>query len=127
MSRHPATLLQRLRLHKGVWMLLALAVFIKVASATVCLLDGPRLVLIADARLATADVVVGADPVAVSSDEVCLLGEPSGCHCACAHASTLPAPALAVASTVVIHSVDIHLSAAPSMRSLASPLRPPIA
>lgn len=127
MSRFPATLLQRLRAHKGVWMLLALAVFLKVASASVCLLDGPEIVTASGNQSIAATLIASTDSSATSADDACLLGESGGCHCACAHASTLPAPGLVVAAHFVIPSVEVHPPEAAEPRILASPLRPPIA
>lgn len=127
MSRRPARLLQRLRLNRGVWMLLLFAAFIKVASATACLLDGPRPVMVPDASTETSHFTATTNDGAAGSDEVCMLGETGDCHCACAHASTLPSPALIVIAHGGLPSVAIHPPVAASMRILASPLRPPIA
>lgn len=109
-------------------MLLAFAVFLKVVSASVCLLDAPRIATIPTTQAGTAQVAaVAAESDMTSSEEACLLDEANGCHCACAHASTLPASALAVMPHFVASSLHSHPPAAPSMRTLASPLRPPIA
>ncbi|MDF4003430.1 hypothetical protein P3W33_08515 [Luteibacter sp. PPL552] len=118
--------LQRLRTHRGVWVLLAFAVFLKIASASACLLDGQGIAMIPGPEGNATHLVAVADAGAVSVDD-CMLGEGGGCHCACAHASTLPAPGLVVAAHLAVDSIDIHPPIAPTVRILASPLRPPIA
>jgi hypothetical protein len=126
MHARTASLFQRLRSHKGAWLLVLAAIMIKVAAATVCVLDGPKVVALATSQAVAAQ----ADATHASSatgDEDCLLGEVGGCHCACAHAATLPATAPFVASLVIPPTISAHPPVSPSPRVSPSPLRPPIA
>ncbi|WP_052697947.1 hypothetical protein [Luteibacter yeojuensis] len=120
MPNRTATVFQRLRSLKGAWILVMFAVLIKVASTTACTLDGPSTVAI-------ASVAVAASHADAGPDEGCLLGEPGGCHCACAHAVALPSAAPVVALVTLLPFIQAHPPAAPSVRAPASPLRPPIA
>jgi len=121
-------LFQRLRLHRGAWMLVVFAMLIKFAASTACLLDGPRIFVDGDQSGATTEtqslVATSADS---QDDESCLLGEPGGCHCACAHAVTMPAASFDTVASALLPSIHAHAPVAPSMRPMASPLRPPIA
>lgn len=121
----PATLLQRLRLHRGVWLLVAVALLIKFATSTACLLDGPRPVFASAGDTAASMIAVSdtQDP----PDETCLLGEAGGCHCACAHAVAVPASGLRVAIVLPPSGVALHVPAATPPRGPGSLLRPPIA
>jgi hypothetical protein len=124
MSRSTATVLQRLRLHKGAWALMLLAAFIKLASSTACFMDMPRLAVAPDdIRAVTTTLAATPD----DTGDSCVLGEGGGCHCACAHMTPLPAgtPALAVAHS--LPSPMVHPPSAPASRAPASLLRPPIA
>jgi len=113
-----------LRSHKGAWMLVFAAILIKVMTATACMLDGPRIV--DAAAVAASETATQAQTVDDRGDD-CLLGESGGCHCACAHAMTLPAVAPSLALTVRPMPVDIHPPVTPSLRTVGSLLRPPIA
>lgn len=104
-------------------MLVFAAILIKVMTATACMLDGPRV---------TGSVASAAGPTILAQvvddrGDDCLLGESGGCHCACAHAMTLPAVAPSLALTVRPMPVDIHPPVTPSLRTIGSLLRPPIA
>ena len=105
-------------------MLVFAAILIKVTAATVCMLDGPRVA----ASATTVGVSQAMETQSVDDqDDDCLLGENGGCHCACAHAMTLPAVTPGVALAILPLSVEPHRPVAPSLRPVASPLRPPIA
>jgi len=120
--------LQRLRRHKGGWVLLFAALMIKIAASTVCVLDGPPLASGTPASgQAQALVTMQADTVTAGDGDVCLLGEGSGCHCACAHGAALPMTAVALTSVVALPQVVTHLPSAPPALIARSPLRPPIA
>src|SRR4051812_7070664 len=134
MHRTLPTIFQRLRRHKGGWMLLIAALVIKIAAGTACVLDGPGFASAAPvdgytAVLDTAQANVGSADVGAAADnaDACLLGEGSDCHCACAHAAALPTTAPAVATVVRLPEVVSHLPAAPVALATRSPLRPPIA
>jgi len=128
MSRALPTLLQRLRRHKGGWLLLIMALMIKVAAGTMCVLDGPSLVSSepAGGHAQIANALQAA--VAPADDgDACHLGEAGGCHCACAHATALPTTMPALVTVVALPGVVSHLPATPTPLFMRSPLRPPIA
>ena len=128
MSRTLPTLLQRLRRHKGGWLLLIAALMIKIAAGTVCVLDGPRLASRDPSGDHTKRVsVVEAATSSADDGDGCLLGEVGGCHCACAHATALPPAMPALVAVVGLPAVVSHLPAAPTPLFNRSPLRPPIA
>lgn len=128
MSRTLPTLLQRLRRHKGGWLLLVAALMIKIAAGTVCVLDSPRLAageLSGDhTKMVT---VVEAATSSIDDGDACQLGEVGSCHCACAHATAFPTAMPALVAIVGLPAVVSHLPAAPSPWFNRSPLRPPIA
>lgn len=105
-------------------MLVFAAILIKITTATACMLDGPRVV--DAAAVAASEITMQAQTIDDQGDD-CLLGESGGCHCACAHAMTLPAVAFHLALTVRPMPVDIHPPVTPSLRTIGSLLRPPIA
>jgi hypothetical protein len=128
MPRSLPTLFQRLRRHRGGWMLLIAALMIKIATGTICVLDGPGLIATATASEHTLTVGnVQADTASANDGDACLLGEAGGCHCACAHAVTLPTTLPALAAVIALPVVIGHLPAAPTPLASPSPLRPPIA
>jgi nitrous oxidase accessory protein NosD len=125
---HPTpNLLQRLRRHKGGWVLLFAALMIKIAASTVCVFDGAR---VASTPTVPGDAVtvsvLAAEAVAADND-LCLLGEGSGCHCACAHGAALPMTTPVVAAVVVPDGLVRHVPSAPTALYPPSLLRPPIA
>lgn len=129
MSRATPTVLARLRRHRGLWWLLAFAFFIKLATGTVCLADGlnTRASSISSAPAVAALSMDVATPSFDEDGDACVLGEPGGCHCACAHTATLPAT-VAIALPRVDARFDAPISAPDFVpTALASPLRPPIA
>jgi hypothetical protein len=125
MPRSLPTLLQRLRRHKGGWVLLIAALMIKVATGTVCLLDGSPLP--GSPPSSGQTLTLATDTASTNDGEACLLGEGSDCHCACAHAAALPVAAPALAAVISLPGVVSHLPAAPTLLVSPSPLRPPIA
>jgi hypothetical protein len=121
-------MLQRLRRHKGGWLLLIAALMIKIAAGTVCVMDGPSLASSAPSGDHAEIVsVLQASTSSVDDGDACLLGEPGGCHCACAHATALPATMPALIAVVGLPAVVGHLPAAPTPLFNRAPLRPPIA
>lgn len=124
MHARPVNVIQRLRSHKGAWMLVIAAILIKVMTATACMLDGPRIV--DAAAVVASETTTQAQTIDDQGDD-CLLGESGGCHCACAHAMTLPAVAPDVVLAVLPRSVESHPPVTPVVRANASLLRPPIA
>jgi hypothetical protein len=127
MSRSLPTLLQRLRRHKGGWLLLIAALMIKIAAGTVCVLDGPRVASSGPSGGHTNIASVVEAATSADDGDACLLGEAGGCHCACAHATALPATLPALAAVVSLPIVVSHLPVAPTPLFNRSPLRPPIA
>jgi hypothetical protein len=123
-----ASFFQRLRRHRGAWMLVALAMLIKFAASTACLLDGPIAgPLAGESSAVTVSGTPVADVTMSFDDEHCVLGEAGGCHCACAHAVTLPAYALSISASAWLPGIDSHPPVAPLLGASVSPLRPPIA
>jgi hypothetical protein len=128
MSRSLPSMLQRLRRHKGGWLLLIAALMIKIAAGTVCVLDGPGLASSEPSGDHTKIVsVLQATATSTDDGDACLLGEAGGCHCACAHATALPATMPALVAIVGLPAVVSHLPTAPTPLFNRSPLRPPIA
>ncbi len=128
MSRPLPTMYQRLRRHKGGWLLLIAALIIKIAAGTVCVLDGPRLASSTPSTPHTLTLnALEANTPSTDDGETCLLGEAGGCHCACAHATALPTAMPALAAVIGLPVVVSHLPAAPLSPVNRSPLRPPIA
>jgi hypothetical protein len=125
MHRSLPTLLQRLRRHKGGWVLLIAALMIKVATGTVCLLDGSPLP--GGPPSSGQTLALATDTASASDGEACLLGEGDGCHCACAHAAALPVAAPALEAVISLPIIVSHLPVSPSRLVSPSPLRPPIA
>lgn len=127
MSRFPPSLLSRLRVHRGAWLVCVLTLVFKLFASSVCL---------ADDGLATLSDPAGSPQVVAVSDAAefglgdagCVLGDAGGCHCACAHAVPLPPVTTAPAPIAVLsgsewppispHYVPTHTT---------SLLRPPIA
>jgi hypothetical protein len=128
MSSRPPSLLARLRRHRGLWVLAVAVLLIKLASSTLCLTDGIAFQANATAPAAQAMLpVAAAEQGTAASEDGCVLGEGGTCHCACAHAVTLPVAmfagtALPVASMPASRILPGTLPGTP-----ASLLRPPIA
>lgn len=128
MHRHPSSFLAHLRRHRGLWALAVAVLLIKLATSTLCLVDGqgPRANL---APSATASTLPAATPEHAIPDtgDGCVLGEGGDCHCSCVHTVMLPmasvvAGALSAASVTPSLSLPDAIPDAP-----ASLLRPPIA
>jgi hypothetical protein len=119
MHRSLPTFFQRLRRHRGGWMLLIAALMIKVAASTACVLDGPKPIVDA--------VSVGQVTALADDGDLCFLGESGDCHCSCAHAVALPTTMPSVATIVALPGVMVHLPAPNAPLAQRSPLRPPIA
>ena len=120
-------LLKRLRRHRGLWVLVMAVLLIKLVSGSVCVADGGERDGFSGRVSVAAAAAMQATPQVPSDDGACLLGEGGSCHCACAHAATLPVSlVLAVGNpgmSLVIPSADAgHVPAV-----TASLLRPPIA
>jgi hypothetical protein len=128
MSRATPTALARLRRHRGVLWLLAFAFVVKLAAGTVCLADGlnGRASCISFApAMAALSVDTAASSINEDGDR-CVLGEPGGCHCACAHTATLPA-SIAIAFPRIDTRFDAPIIAPDFVpATMASLLRPPI-
>jgi hypothetical protein len=129
MSRASPAALTRLRHHRGLWWLLAFALIVKLAASTVCLTDGFSGRTLGSSSMPTmVELSLDTGTSSISDDgDTCVLGEPGGCHCACAHTATLP-------TTIAIDlpRIDARFSApaivpdfAPA--AMTSLLRPPIA
>jgi hypothetical protein len=131
MLRPAPSLLSRLRRHRGVWLLAVAVLMIKLTAGTICLGDGPSLRLASTAATATSlygvslDVTEYSAPAGAKGD--CLLGEPGGCHCACAHSVTLPTTALASITTMEVRFASPAIRAGFTPAMTGSLLRPPIA
>jgi len=126
MSASSANLFHRMRVSRRAWLLVALALLVKLATATACLLDGPSFAS-APADRGDATQLVLATPGDMPGDDACALGEGGGCHCACAHAMALPAAAFAVGSFTLLPAYVSQPPVTPSPRDAIAPLRPPIA
>ena len=127
MSSSALPLLTRLRRHRGLWVLVMAVLLIKLVSASICVADGGERDGFSGRASVAAAMTIHATAQAPSSDGACLLGEGGSCHCACAHAATLPVSmVLAMGNPgmpLAIPSADAgHV---PAMT--ASLLRPPIA
>lgn len=126
MSVPSANLFQRMRVSRRAWLLVALALLVKLATATACLLDGPSFAS-APADRGDATHLVLATSADAAAEAPCALDEAGGCHCACAHAMALPTATFAVGSITILPSYIPQPPVAPSPRTAVSPLRPPIA
>lgn len=129
MYRSAPSLLTRLRRHRGLWVLAVAVLMIKLVAGTVCMADAPEKRLVSTTTISPASLPVDTVAASVSADDAnaCLLGEGSGCHCACAHTVTLPVTTpLAIARVEArFDAFDIHSGFTPA--TTGSLLRPPIA
>jgi hypothetical protein len=127
MSRSPPSLLSRLRVHRGAWLVCVLTLAFKLFASSVCMADD-GLATLSD-RSGSPQVVAVSDAAELGLGNAgCVLGETGGCHCACAHAvplpplTTAPTPVAVLSSSewppIAPHCVPAHT---------ASLLRPPIA
>ncbi|MEO9078115.1 MAG: hypothetical protein ABI268_02275 [Rhodanobacter sp.] len=126
MFRPTQPFLIRLRRHRGLWLLAVLIVMFKLVTGTVCLGDvaGQRLATVSTTSSLALDMSAAETPAAIPD---CLLGEPGGCHCSCAHSLTVPSAALLSMTAMVVSfsSPLIRSGYVPAMTG--SLLRPPIA
>lgn len=118
----------RLRRHRGLWLLAVAVLMIKLVAGTLCLADAPdgqpaSSPVAAAAQLSTHTVTSAVD----DDSSICLLGEPGRCHCTCAHSATLPTVAVLTVSALHPHfdAPVIQPGSTPAMTG--SLLRPPIA
>ncbi|NMW22954.1 hypothetical protein HFP05_00600 [Rhodanobacter denitrificans] len=129
MYRSPPSLLTRLRRHRGLWVLAVAVLMIKLVAGTVCVADAPEKRFVSTTTISAASMHVDTVAPSVSADDAngCLLGEGSGCHCACAHTVTLPTTArLSIARVEArFDTFVIRSGFTPAMTG--SLLRPPIA
>ncbi|SEO95717.1 hypothetical protein SAMN02800692_3008 [Luteibacter sp. UNC138MFCol5.1] len=123
MQRRPSTLFDRLRRHRGVWVLALAVLLFKVAMSTACVLDGPRVAFAADAGTAVVAIADATD----GDGDACLAGEGGGCHCSCAHAVALPSSVSVATFGVPPSPLRAALPDAPTPAFRQSLLRPPIA
>ncbi|MGN6228349.1 MAG: hypothetical protein ACTHNM_13025 [Dyella sp.] len=123
-STYPS-LLSKIRRHRGLWSLAFVVLLLKLVSGTVCLADGAASSW--KASPSAAVVLTAEEPSLALSDDACLLGEGTECHCACVHSVALPTMASYALSPVAPQFVPPALS---DMRLAAPPgalHRPPIA
>ncbi|QNK01531.1 hypothetical protein [Dyella telluris] len=127
MSLRSPPLFHRLRRHRGLWALVVAVLLIKLVSGSLCLADGGERDMSVSQGHVVATAAFDAPATQPAGDGDCLLGEGTACHCACAHAATLPASAmLAIGMHVApFVSASVPLGRVPSMTG--SLLRPPIA
>lgn len=127
MSSPSLPLLKRLRRHRGLWALVVAVLLIRLVSGSVCLADGGERDGFSGRSVAAAAMTVQAPSQAASGDGDCLLGEGASCHCACAHAVSLPSTMMlavgAPDAPFLVSSVDAGRVPAVA----GSLLRPPIA
>ncbi|MBS0513926.1 MAG: hypothetical protein JSS16_00415 [Proteobacteria bacterium] len=129
MDRSLALSPTRLRRHRGLWVLAAIALLIKLASGMICLADGQAVTSAAiDPAVVCTTMMASIDIASTTDDgDTCLLGEAGGCHCACAHNVPLPSTTIAAVAVVAVgfYSLSPHSEFAPAANG--SLLRPPIA
>lgn len=119
-------MLNRLRRHRLLWVLALTVLSFKLVAGTICLNDTA-----ANRHAASVATIVAAQPVGNpyfdENGNACLLGETSGCHCACAE--TLPVPVTLSPHIAPVESPSVfHLPAYGFSPARAGPLlRPPIA
>jgi hypothetical protein len=127
MSPRSLPLLNRLRRHRGLWVLMVAVLLIKLLSSSVCLADGgERDVFPAKTHVAIA-ATFDAPAIGQSGDGDCVLGEGAACHCACPHAAALP---MSVALSIGTPTEAFLVATADADRPpsvTGSLLRPPIA
>ncbi len=119
--------MNRLRRHRGLWLLVVAVMLIKLASGSLCLADGGERDVGVAGVAAVAGAALVAAPANQSAGDDCLLGEGASCHCACAHSATLPASvALAIGNAVTAFvPPSFEVGRVPAVTG--SLLRPPIA
>jgi hypothetical protein len=130
MTRSAPTLLTRLRRHRGLWVLVAAVLVIKLVTGTLCLSDGPgvRFASGATAIVALANTPMDTAVASASGDaDACWLGEGSQCHCACAHTVTLPTTVHLAVPMMDVRFDSPAILSGYTPAATGSLLRPPIA
>jgi len=127
MSPRPLPLLTRLRRHRGLWLLVAVVLLIKLVSGSVCLADGGAHDGDGPQTHLSVAMTVDAPAAGSSGDGDCLLGEGASCHCACAHAATLPASVVLAIGAHDAPFIAASVDAGRVPEMTGSLLRPPIA
>jgi hypothetical protein len=121
-------MLNRLRHHRLLWVLVLTVLSFKLVAGTVCLNDTSVSRHAASvATSATTQSMAAVNPSFDDNGNACLLGETGSCHCACAE--TLPVPvALSLHVAPVESRFVFHAPASEFSPAWADPLlRPPIA
>lgn len=122
-------LFTRLRRHRGLWVLAVFVLLIKLSASTLCLADAPEKQFAQTTTVSALSLTTGTIDIPLPAEDAdsCVLGEVNGCHCACAHALTLPSTMLSVVA-------PFYATAKPSSPALGlvpdttdSLLRPPLA
>lgn len=129
MPHPPSLLFAHLRRHRGLWVLAVAVLLIKLASSTLCLVDGPGVQgsTATPSWVNTTQPIVGSELADLAASDDCILGEGSNCHCACAHTATVPVVAV-VATAFFTARVSPPLTLADAVPGApATLLRPPIA
>ncbi|AIF48299.1 hypothetical protein [Dyella japonica] len=126
MPSRPTSLLQRLRRHRGLWVLVVAVMFIKLLSGTVCLADGgERDSLAGGSQAVVAMTMEAAAPATGDGD--CVLGEGASCHCACSHSLALPTMVVLAIGAPATSFATSSVDAGRVPDAAGSLLRPPIA
>jgi hypothetical protein len=118
-SRRPSVFI-RLRQARGFWVLMLMALSLKVIAGTLCLADDMSPVAGSWSVESVASMATNPDA------EACVLGE-AACHCDCAHATALPATQVLLVRAVPATDAIAFETAAYRHRAPPLPQRPPIA
>jgi len=121
------SLLQRLRRHRGLWLLVMAVLLIKLVSSSVCVADGGQRDGFSARAGVVATMTLQAAAPAAAGDTDCLLGEGGSCHCACAHAAGLPTSVVLAVVPADAPTLVFSAEAGRVPAITASLLRPPIA
>ena len=130
MSRSLPTVLARLRRRRGLWTLAVAVLMIKLVAGTLCLADAPNGPFAFSPAPAVATIELPTDmaaPIVDNDSTTCLLGEPGGCHCACAHSVTLPTATIFAVPALHPHFEVATLQSGFTPAITGALLRPPIA
>lgn len=119
----PSPLFKRLRRHRGLWLLVAAVLLIKLVGGSVCVADGGA----RDGFSARMGMAATMTVQAAQGDGDCLLGEGSACHCNCAHAAGLPSSVVQVGTVPQAPTLVPTVDAGRMPAMTATLLRPPIA
>lgn len=129
MHHSSASLLTRLRRHRGLWTLAVAVMVIKLVAGTVCLADAPEKRLVSDTTISTVSVPLDAVIADLSADDpnACLLGEGSACHCTCVHTVTLPMSSMGSIARMEARFDTVGIWSGFPPTTPESLLRPPLA